>query len=151
MGPTRAVKGCVRILFATTRMRGPAFRRNSDSSKLMNNPAVWLLAALAALCALLAVRYWQRALLVVFVLLVFEGASRKWAFPSAQAQIYLIKDVILLCVYLGFILDSRRKLPSPKGVGLIQNVLRLSFIFGCFQILNPNSPSILAFGCGWWG
>jgi hypothetical protein len=109
----------------------------------MNNPAVWLLAALAAPCALLTVRYWQRALFAVFVLLVFEGALRKWAFPWAQAQIYLIKDMILLGVYLGFILDSRRKLPSPKGVGLIKTILGLSFVFGCIEVLNPNSPSIL--------
>jgi hypothetical protein len=107
------------------------------------NPALWLLAALAAPCALLAVRYWQRALFAVFVLMVFEGALRKWAVPWAQAQIYLVKDVILLSVYLGFILDGRRKLPSPKGVGFIKNVLGLSFVFGCFEVLNPNSPSIL--------
>jgi hypothetical protein len=109
----------------------------------MNNPAVWLLAALAAPCLLLAVRYWQGALFAVFVLMVFEGALRKWAFPWAQAQIYLVKDAILLGVYLGFILDSRRRLPSAKGVGFIKVVLGLSFVFGCFQILNPNSPSIL--------
>jgi hypothetical protein len=107
------------------------------------NPALWVLAALAAPCALLVVRYWQRALFGVFVLLVFEGALRKWAFPWAQAQIYLVKDVILLGVYLGFILDGRRRLPLPKGVGLIKIVLGLSFVFGCFEVLNPNSPSIL--------
>src|SRR6202048_5624946 len=107
------------------------------------NPALWAFAARAAPCALLAVRYWQRALFGVFVLLVFEGALRKWAFPWAQAQIYLVKDVILLGVYLGFILDGRRRLPSPKGVGFIKNVLGLSFVFGCFEVLNPTSPSIL--------
>src|SRR6202048_523528 len=107
------------------------------------NPALWLFAALAAPTALLAVRYWQRALFAVFVLLVFEGALRKWAFPWAQAQVYLVKDVILLGVYLGFILNSRRNLPLPKGVGLIKSVLGLSFVFGCLEVLNPNSPSIL--------
>src|SRR3984893_4013713 len=109
----------------------------------MNNPAVWLLAALAAPCALLAVRYWQRALFAVFVLMVFEGALRKWAFPSAQAQLYLVKDVILLAVYVGFMLDSRKNLPSPKGVGLIKIVLGIGFVFGCIEVFNPNSPSIL--------
>ena len=109
----------------------------------MNNPAVWLLAALAAPCALLAVRYWQRALFAVFVLMVFEGALRKWAFPSAQALLYLVKDAILLAVYLGFILDSRKNLPSPKGVGLIKIVLGIGFVFGCIEVFNPNSPSIL--------
>src|ERR1700730_17851545 len=107
------------------------------------NPALWLFAALAAPSALLAVRYWQRALFAILMEMVFEGALRKWSFPWAQAQIYLVKDVILLGVYLGFILDGRRKLFSPKGVGLIKNVLGLSFVFGCFEVLNPNSPSIL--------
>src|ERR1700730_6855032 len=109
----------------------------------MNNPAVWLLAALLAPCALLAVRYWQHALFTVFVLMVFEGVLRKWAFPSAQAQLYLVKDGILLALYLGFILDSRKNLPSPKGVGLIKIVLGIGFVFGCIEVFNPNSPSIL--------
>ena len=110
---------------------------------MFNNPAVWLFAALAAPFAFLAVRYWQHALFGVFVLLVFEGALRKWAFPWAQAQIYLVKDVILLAVYLGFMLDSRRNLPAPKGVGFIKIVLVVGFVWGCLEVLNPNSPSIL--------
>jgi hypothetical protein len=117
----------------------------SETSYLMisDNPAVFLFAAIAAPCAFLAIKYWQSALFGVFVLLVFEGALRKWAFPWAQAQLYLVKDAILLAVYLGFILDSRRNLPSPKGVGLIKIVLVVSFVFGCIELLNPNSPSIL--------
>jgi hypothetical protein len=75
--------------------------------------------------------------------MVFEGALRKWAFPSAQAQLYLVKDVILLAVYLGFILDRRKNLPSPKGVGLIKILLGIGFVFGCIEVFNPNSPSIL--------
>jgi hypothetical protein len=110
---------------------------------MFDNPAVWLLAAFAAPFALLAVRYWQGALFAAFVLMVFEGALRKWAFPWAQAQVYLVKDAILLAVYLGFMLDSRRNLSPLKGVRLIKIVLAVSFVFGCIEILNPNSPSIL--------
>jgi hypothetical protein len=108
-----------------------------------DNAAVWLAAAIAAFCGLLAVRYWQRALFGVFVLLVFEGALRKWALPGAQAQIYLLKDAILLAVYLGFMLDNRRTLPAPAGTSLIKIVLVAGFIWGCIEVLNPNSPSIL--------
>ena len=109
----------------------------------LDNPAVWLFAAIAVPCALLAIKYWQSALFGVFVLLVFEGALRKWVFPWAQAQIYLVKDAILLAVYLGFILDSRRNLFPPKGAALIKIGLLVSFVWGCIEILNPNSPSIL--------
>jgi len=108
------------------------------------NSAVWLFAAIAVPAALLAIRYWQGSIFGVFVLLVFEGALRKWAFPWAQAQLYLVKDAILLAAYLGFILDSRRRnLPAPKGIGLIKIVLVVSFIWGCIEVLNWNSPSIL--------
>src|SRR4051794_21529700 len=109
----------------------------------MNSSALLLFAAIGTLGALLAVTYWKRALFRVFVLLVFEGALRKWAFPAAQAQIYLVKDLILLAVYLGFILDGRKQKGSPRGTGMIKVILLLAFLFGCIEIFNPNSPSIL--------
>jgi len=108
-----------------------------------DNPAAWLFAGLVAPCALIAIKYWQNALFGVFVLLVFEGALRKWAFPWAQAQIYLVKDAILLAVYLGFILDRRMNLPSPTSLGAVKIILVIGFVWGCIEVLNPNSPSIL--------
>jgi hypothetical protein len=90
-----------------------------------------------------ASKYWQRALFGVFVLLVFEGALRKWVFPGAQAQIYLVKDVILLGVYLGFFLDRRRTQPILRDGRAIKIILGLAFMFGCLEVLNPNSPSVL--------
>jgi hypothetical protein len=110
---------------------------------MLSSPAMLLLVPIVAACAFLAVRYWQHALFGVFVLLVFEGALRKWAFPWAQAQIYLVKDAILLAAYLGFVLDARKVQIGLRGVIPIKVVLILSFIFGCIEIFNPNSPSIL--------
>ena len=54
-----------------------------------------------------------------------------------------MKDVILLAVYLGFILDGQRHQPALRDTGLIKIVLILGFVFGCIEVLNPNSPSIL--------
>jgi hypothetical protein len=110
---------------------------------MLNNPTVWLFAAIAIPCAFLAARYWQRALFGVFVLLVFEGALRKWVFPWGQAGIYLVKDAIVLAVYFGFLLDGQRNQPALRSAGPIKFVLILSFVFGCLEVLNPNSPSIL--------
>jgi O-Antigen ligase len=110
---------------------------------ILDNPALWLFAAMALPGALIAVRYWQGALFGVFVLVVFEGALRKWVFPWAQAQIYLVKDAILLAVYLGFILDSRRTILAARGIGAIKAILVVSFLFGALEVFNPNSPSVL--------
>jgi hypothetical protein len=109
----------------------------------LDNPAVWLFAAIAGPCAFLAIKYWQGSLLGVFVLVVFEGALRKWAFPWAQAYLYFVKDAIILAAYLGFILDSRRNLFAPEGTGLIKLVLVVCVVWGCLEVLNPYSPSIL--------
>src|SRR5262249_11323863 len=104
---------------------------------MLDSPALLLFALIVALGVVLALRYWRHALFAVFVLLVFEGALRKWAFPSAQTQIYLVKDAILLAVYLGFVLDDRRNQPVLTGVASIRIVLLLAFAFGCIEVFNP--------------
>jgi hypothetical protein len=89
------------------------------------------------------IRHWQRIIFGVYVLMILEGALRKWVLPSAQAQIYLLKDVLLLFAYLGFMLNVRRGQPSVRGMDAIKAILVLAFLFGCMEIFNPNSPSIL--------
>jgi hypothetical protein len=105
--------------------------------------ATLLLMAIFPIGLWVASKYWQRALFGVFVLLVFEGALRKWVFPGAQAQIYLVKDVILLGVYLGFFLDRPRTQPTLRDGRAVKIILGLAFTFGCLEVLNPNSPSVL--------
>jgi hypothetical protein len=48
-----------------------------------------------------------------------------------------------LVVYLGFVLDDRRNRPVLRGVASIRIVLLLAFAFGCVEVFNPNSPSVL--------
>jgi hypothetical protein len=43
----------------------------------LDNPALWLFAAIVIPCALIAIKYWEASLFGVFVLAVFEGALRK--------------------------------------------------------------------------
>src|SRR5215831_15069079 len=116
----RGIPNVIFIFLCTPRWRSEVGQ--TVHLMLFDNPAAWLFAAIVAPCAFLAIKYWQSALFGVFVLLVFEGALRKWAFPWAQAQIYLVKDAILLVAYLGFILDTQRN-PSAQGIGLIKTVL----------------------------
>jgi hypothetical protein len=104
--------------------------------------AIAATAPLAVVGAVLAIRYWRVAVLSVFVLLVVEGALRKWFFPWAETQIYFVKDIILLGAYLGFLLDSRKHRLRITGTGLIKGVCGLVFVFGCMELFNPNSPSI---------
>ena len=62
----------------------------------MNLVAGLALVALPILA--LAVR-WQRIIWAVMFLVVIEGALRKWILNGFQAEIYLIKDALLLSAY----------------------------------------------------
>src|ERR1700724_4325179 len=55
-----------------------------------------------------AIARWRHAVQLAMVLLVVEGAIRKWLFPGAQDLVYLAKDVILIGVYLGFLRERQR-------------------------------------------
>src|SRR5262245_57522896 len=105
--------------------------------------AIILLLGVMGIALALSVKYWRAALLGVFVLIVFEGALRKWAFPSAQAQIYFVKDVILAAAYFGFLMERPEKGDRLDGLRAAKIFLWLGFLFGCLQVFNPNSPSTL--------
>jgi hypothetical protein len=68
---------------------------------------------------------------------------RKWI-PSLQAQIYLVKDAMLVLAYIGFISSSG----LPPGIHLrimaaLRMLLFLSLAYFGLQVANPNNPSIL--------
>lgn len=91
---------------------------------------------------------WRSSVKTVFLLLVLEGALRKWILPQASEMIYFLKDVILLGAYLNFygFSVSREKLPRQ---GKIVNVLIFISITWCiFQVFNPSlgSPLVGIFG-----
>jgi hypothetical protein len=109
---------------------------------LSNVPLLLFIGVIGVSCAFVAAKHWQQAVLGVFVLMVFEGAIRKWVFPSGQALVYLLKDGILLVAYIGFML-SVPKTPGPKDATSVKVVLWLSFFYGCLEVFNPDSPSIL--------
>ena len=76
-------------------------------------------------------------------LVVCEGAVRKWVAPGLQAQVYLVKDALLVLAYIGF-LSSR----IPTGIHLkamagLGTLLMVSLCYLGLQVLNPHSPSIL--------
>jgi hypothetical protein len=91
---------------------------------------------------------WRRAVKAVFILLVIEGALRKWILPQASEMIYFLKDIVLFGAYFSFycfpVID--KKLPSKfKTI----NILIFVAIGWCvFQVFNPSlgSPLVGIFG-----
>ena len=93
--------------------------------------------------AIWSFRRWRGAVQAALVLLIFEGAIRKWLVPGAQDLVYFAKDVLLLGAYLGFLRDRPRLRLRLPALPLLYGVLVLSVLFGLLEVFNPNLPSLL--------
>lgn len=103
---------------------------------------------IVGLVVLLAAQDWQRSVKVVLVLVVLEGALRKWVLPQASQFIYFFKDFVLIGAYLRYFLLSpiQTRLFTQKIFILV--LIGCMAIWGGLQVFNPSlgSPVIGLFG-----
>ncbi|HEV3076760.1 MAG TPA: hypothetical protein VHB47_20230 [Thermoanaerobaculia bacterium] len=90
-----------------------------------------------------AIVRWRTAVQLVMVLLVLEGAIRKWLFPGAQDLVYLAKDVLLLGAYAGCLRDRALNRIKPPPLPAFHSALALGAVVGFLQIFNPKLPNLL--------
>lgn len=86
---------------------------------------------------------WQKAVKLALVLLVFEGALRKWVLPGAQDLVYFAKDVLLLGAYIGFLQRRPALRFRPPAIPVLYVSLTVAVLIGLFQVVNPNLPNLL--------
>lgn len=103
-------------------------------------------AAVAAFGASLV--YWRQAVFAAMLLLIFEGALRKWVFPDAQAALYLAKDVLLIGAYAGFAMAKGVAAPVARAQPFVVWLV-LSAAYGALAMLNPALPSLTLAAVGW--
>lgn len=91
---------------------------------------------------------WRRSVKIVFLLLVLEGALRKWVLPQANEMIYFLKDVVILGTYFNFYLFSDSDKSLLKKNNFINVLIFLVLGWCLFQVFNPSlgSPLIGIFG-----
>lgn len=102
----------------------------------------------AVFAVAISITYWRQATIAAMLLLVFEGALRKWALPEAQAQLYLAKDVLLLGAYVGFIASRGIAVPVRQARSLLV-LLAMTVVWGTLQLANPALPSATLGLIGW--
>lgn len=100
------------------------------------------LVALGLIAIVWAFQRWRPAFQAVMVLLVLEGAIRKWLLPGAQDLVYFAKDALLVGIYAGWWLSPLRGL-RPRVPPLLSGALTLLVAFGTFQVFNPALPNVL--------
>ncbi|MBW8873598.1 MAG: hypothetical protein JF614_01425 [Acidobacteria bacterium] len=88
---------------------------------------------------------WRQAIRFALILLIAEGALRKWVFPGAQDLIYFAKDVFFLGAYAGFLRDRAggQVRYHPPAMPVLYFALGMSAILGVLEIFNPNLPNLL--------
>ncbi|HEV8238173.1 MAG TPA: hypothetical protein VGS57_02250 [Thermoanaerobaculia bacterium] len=102
-----------------------------------------VVAALAAVAFFWAVQRWRQGTQAVMVLLVVEGAIRKWMFPQSQQLVYFAKDVLLLGCYAGYVRSQamrRYRVAVPPWLVLL---VTLACSWGALEIFNPQLPNAL--------
>jgi hypothetical protein len=107
----------------------------------MNTRVLLILAGGAAV--IWSIRRWRSAVQVGMVLLIIEGAIRKWVFPGSQDLVYFAKDVFFLGAYLGYFRDLPRLRYRLPSLPAFYGVLILAAAYGLLQIFNPALPNLL--------
>src|SRR5436190_3928216 len=102
-----------------------------------------------AFAMLIAMQRWRLAVKIALVLLVIEGALRKWIVPGAQDVTYFAKDVILVGAYIGFIRDEARARLSGPSRPLVNALLLLGVLYGLLEVFNPVLPTPMVGVLGW--
>src|SRR5436190_13448838 len=92
---------------------------------------------------LLAMQRWRLAVKVALVLVVTEGALRKWVVPGAQDLAYFAKDLMLLGAYVGYLRDDTRSRYAGPNLRIPSLLLVLAGLFGRAEIFNPELPTPL--------
>lgn len=91
---------------------------------------------------------WRRTVKAVFILLVIEGALRKWVFPQASDMMYFLKDIVLLGAYLKYYVFSASEIKYSCKNNLIKTLIFIVVGWCLFQAFNPSlgSPIVGFFG-----
>lgn len=87
---------------------------------------------------------WRFLIKLAMFIAIFDGALRKWAFPSLANELYFLKDVVLLVAYTAFLMTrdkENRPLPELRFLG---PVLIVAGLFVTMQGFNPALGSVTA-------
>jgi hypothetical protein len=84
---------------------------------------------------------WRRSVKVALVLVVIEGAVRKWILPQASDLVYFLKDIVLLGAYARYFIFEQK---SNRALGAreMKALLWIAMAFIGFQVFNTRLASV---------
>jgi hypothetical protein len=85
---------------------------------------------------------WRLGVKIAFVMVLLEGALRKWFIPGAQELAYFAKDVLLIGAYLRFFFFPEPEMRAWK-LQVPGGIFAMLCMVVSFSALNPNIGSML--------
>jgi hypothetical protein len=101
-----------------------------------------------AVLFLLGLYNWRFGVFAALILVVLEGAIRKWLLPQASLMVYFAKDGILLGAYFSYFFSARSRSAPGFREGM-QLLLFAAVIWTFFQSFNYGPGSLSAGLFGW--
>ena len=95
----------------------------------------------APVLVIVALRNWERGIQIILVVVIVEGAVRKWFLPSATEIVYFYKDVLMAVTLIGYF-RKRRKEPFviKRRVRLVSIAIGLFAFYALTSIGMPSGP-----------
>ncbi|HVG22483.1 MAG TPA: hypothetical protein VNI02_25815 [Blastocatellia bacterium] len=103
-----------------------------------------LLLVMGAALTVAALRNWEFGLRALLVVVIIEGAVRKWFLPSASELVYFYKDALMAVILIGY---HRQQQKSPflikRHLKIVSLILVLFTTYAVAGMLAPGSPHLL--------
>jgi len=85
----------------------------------------------------------RKLIVLFFAYLIIEGALRKWLFPEASAELFVLKDVILIVGFVAYLAADPKASFSYLRLGeLMPWILWVLFVLGFFLAREPSLAGI---------
>ena len=97
--------------------------------------------ALAVALLFMALRRWQFGVQALLVIVIVEGAMRKWFLPSYADLVYFYKDALMVAVIVGYFMHrDKARVVIQRDLQLFVIALAAFVIYGFSIIANPRAP-----------
>ena len=84
---------------------------------------------------------WRRSVKIALILVVIEGAIRKWVLPQASDLVYFLKDIVLLGAYANYFIFDQTRRPAIDS-SMIKALLWVATLLISIQVFNARLDSV---------
>lgn len=129
----------VKALFAG--LLGLAAIYGATKTETVSSTATPLIIIVGALLLIAAWRNWEFGIQTLLVVVIAEGAVRKWFLPSASELVYFYKDVLMAVIVISYLTKSRKTpLLIKHEIKFLWITLIAFALYAAAAISNPSLP-----------